>query len=472
MYARNQGTPLDADILFLDDNSPDGTGDIVDGFAKENPRVFTIHRSGKEGIGGAHQEGIRWAYDRGYQTLVTMDCDFTHLPEDIPIFIKESPGYDLVVGSRYMNRKSLRYWNLFRKSLTFAGHFLTKHLLQMPQDATGSFRLYRLDHIPKRVFELVGSKGYSFFFESLYVLQRNGFRIKEIAIDLPARTYGHSKMSWRDATNSLNLLLRTFLRSRTGKDAYRFTDTLQGRDSWHGEGQEEWDAYWAEKKKSGKKLYDGIAVCYRKFIIKGALNTIIGREFPHGAELLHAGCGGGQVDEDIVKRMNVTALDISLPALEQYQKVNGRFARLVQGSIFKIPLAEGSVDGVYNLGVMEHFSEEEIQKILAEFSRVLKPGGKMVLFWPPRFGLSVRALKFAHFALNDILKKNVKLHPEEITLVSSKEHVRGIVEKAGVKLIGYEFGLRDFFTHSIIICQKDRKPRDSQNVPAETHRVA
>ncbi len=453
MHAHLRRLGLDADILILDDNSPDGTGQIADRLAKEDRRTFVIHRAGKQGIGGAHLAGIRWAYERGYETLVTMDCDFTHQPEDIPVFINASKDHDLVVGSRYMRRESLRDWNLFRKTLTFAGHLLTKHLLHVPQDATGAFRLYRLDRIPREIFDLVKSRGYSFFFESLFVLHRNGFRIQEIAIDLPARTYGHSKMTVRDATNSLRFLLRTFFRYCADKKSYHFTEPLDLPDGLRAKGQQEWDEYWGKQKKSGKGLYDGIAAFYRRFIIKRALNEIIRREFGRGAELLHAGCGSGQVDEDIVRNNRVIALDISQAALQQYQKVNGRQARLVQGSIFDIPLEENSVDGVYNLGVMEHFSEAEIQQILAEFRRVLRPQGKIALFWPPEFGLSVNALKAAHFALNNLLKKNIKLHPDEITRILSKRHAEQMIEKAGFRMTRYEFGLRDFFTHSIVVAQ-------------------
>ena len=472
LYERIRKVALPADLLIVDDNSPDGTGKIADELACEDPRLFVMHRAGKQGIGDAHQAAIRWAYEHGYQLLVTMDCDFTHLPEDIPCFRREALGHDLVVGSRYLDRKSLRDWNLFRKSLTLAGHFLTKHLLQMPQDATGAFRAYRLDRIPPGIFELVGSKGYSFFFESLYVLKHNGFSIKEIAIDLPARTYGHSKMSPKDAVNSLRLLIRTFFRSNFGRDFYRYTPAVSPVSFADDKAREAWDVYWRKKVKNGGKLYDVIAACYRKLIIKRALNDVLGREFPQGAELLHAGCGGGQVDGDVVKRMRVTALDISASALEQYQKVNGSSARILQASVFNIPLEDESLDGIYNLGVMEHFTEDEIQRILTEFGRVLKPGGKMVLFWPPRFGLSVRALKLTHFALNTVLKKNVQLYPAEITLVSSKEHVRKMVEKAGARLIGCDFGPLDFFTHMIVICQKEQQPEDSHHVPTEAGRVA
>ncbi|HTB32629.1 MAG TPA: polyprenol monophosphomannose synthase [Bacteroidia bacterium] len=199
---------LSADILFLDDNSPDGTGDIIDRLSKNNSNVFTIHRTGKLGIGSAHQEGIKWAYDKNYELLVTMDCDFTHSPSYIFDFIKLSDKANIVVGSRYMQKDSLATWNLFRKFLTYLGHFLTVTMLNMPYDASGAFRLYDLKKINKDLFKLITSPGYSFFFESLFILYYNKITITETPIELPSRTYGTSKMTWKDAWNSLRFLLK------------------------------------------------------------------------------------------------------------------------------------------------------------------------------------------------------------------------------------------------------------------------
>ena len=199
---------LSADILFLDDNSPDGTGDIIDRLSKNNSNVFTIHRTGKLGIGSAHQEGIKWAYNKNYELLVTMDCDFTHSPSYIFDFIKLSDKANIVVGSRYMQKDSLATWNLFRKFLTYLGHFLTVTMLNMPYDASGAFRLYDLKKINKDLFKLITSPGYSFFFESLFILYYNKITITETPIELPSRTYGTSKMTWKDAWNSLRFLLK------------------------------------------------------------------------------------------------------------------------------------------------------------------------------------------------------------------------------------------------------------------------
>lgn len=196
-----------ADILFVDDNSPDGTGAILDKLAAEYANIHVIHRAGKSGIGSAHKFGIKWAYDRGYSSLVTMDCDLTHSPKYIPLFIENSHNADVVVGSRYMLADSLKTWNIKRRFLTHLGYFLTRTFLGLTQDATGAFRLYRLDKIPRDFLNLVQSNSYSFFFESLFILNHNHLKIFEVPIDLPARTYGHSKMHVNDIVNSLKQLI-------------------------------------------------------------------------------------------------------------------------------------------------------------------------------------------------------------------------------------------------------------------------
>lgn len=195
------------DVLFMDDHSPDGTGSILDGLAKDYGNLSVLHRGSKLGIGSAHREGIRWAYAHGYKILITMDSDFTHPPEYIASLLDNAGDYDVVVGSRYMLRGSLKEWNLFRKFLTRLGHFLTVRFLRFDYDATGALRLYRLDKIPPRAFDMVSSNGYSFFYESLFILHFNQYTIKEIPIKLFARSYGHSKMRLRDAWQSFRLLV-------------------------------------------------------------------------------------------------------------------------------------------------------------------------------------------------------------------------------------------------------------------------
>ena len=218
--------------------------------------------------------------------------------------------------------------------------------------------------------------------------------------------------------------------------------------------EKEWDSYWTKNQTFSQSIYRPIASFYRQFIIKKTLNHFIKQEFKTNLKLLHAGSGGGQVDEDIVANYDITALDISSEALKLYKKNNGGKAKLMKASIFDIPAKPATYDGIYNLGVMEHFTKDEDIKILKEFKRVLKKDGKIVLFWPPKFGLSVRFLNTTHFILNNILKRNIRLHPDEISLIQSKKHVAKVLEEAGFRLDKMYFGPRDLFTYCVVIGKK------------------
>ena len=219
LYERIKALKLNADLLFMDDASPDGTGETLEKLKEKDPRLTVLHRSGKLGIGSAHRDGILWADQKGYETLLTMDADFSHSPEDIPKMLYLSRNSDIVVASRHINPGSLDGWNLFRKFLTTFGHALTRLLLGMNQDATGALRVYRLDRISIGFLSRVESNGYAFFFESLFILSRNGYQIAEMPNILSPRTYGHSKMTLNEILRSVKQLLflfgRRFLRPKT-----------------------------------------------------------------------------------------------------------------------------------------------------------------------------------------------------------------------------------------------------------------
>jgi dolichol-phosphate mannosyltransferase len=441
---------LDADILLMDDNSPDGTGDIIDDLAREHPNVKTIHRKRRMGIGSAHYEGIIWAYDHKYRILVTMDCDFSHSPEYVMDFITEGRNGDVVVGSRYVYKKSLAGWNILRKVLTNTGHFLTTNLLGMKYDATGAFRLYRLDRIPRYAFDVVTSRGYSFFYESLYILFVNGYTIREVAINLPPRTYGSSKMSLSEALRSMELLVKIYFTVLFNREKFSVCEPFVP-DKLLEEDKQGWDGYW-QAKSTGRFWYGIIAAFYRKYIIKPSLNSFVKKHFRPGSTVLHAGCGSGQVDSDIRHHVSITGLDNSVAALNFYRQVNKDHCRILYGSVFKIPLADSSVDGIYHLGLMEHFLEDDIQRILKEFHRVLRSDGKMIVFWPPEFGLSVIFFKVLKKLL--FFKKNVKFHPDEPTRIRSREHAENMFSTANFAVVDYYFGVKDLFTYATIVLQK------------------
>ena len=445
--------PLDADILFVDDNSPDGTGKLLEELKKEIPRLIVHHRSGKLGIGTAHSEAIAWAYHQKYKTLVTLDCDFTHSPADIPSMIGAAQNADIAVGSRWVNRDSLPGWNLFRRAMTFLGHGLTKFILGIPQDASGAFRVYRLDRIPADIFGLVKSKSYSFFFESMFVFNRNKLSIQEIPITLPARTYGNSKMSTQAAFNSARYIFELAIQNIRRPEQFLLPSQNLRLDANISDPQN-WDAYWNESGETGNPVYEIIAGVYRRCFIKRNLEKAIRREFLPGSSLLHAGCGSGQVDINIQSEMKITALDISKGALALYSRNNKNAAAIVHGSIFNLPFPDNTFDGIYNLGVMEHFTEEEISRILCEFHRVLKIGGKIILFWPHAKAPSVFILRNCHKLLHVFYSKKITLHPPEISLYLSSRDAAFKLLRNGFDLQSVNYGPSDLFIQAIIVCKK------------------
>src|SRR6266853_2535089 len=452
---------LRADLLVIDDNSPDGTGDIDAGMMQTYPNLKLWKRDSKQGIGTAPLTALRYAKSEGYRLFVSLDADYSHKSEDIPRLLEFNGTYDIVVGSRFQRESSLREWNLFRRFLTQLGHFLTQTMLRLPFDASGGLRLYRLDHIPSSLFDRIESRDYEFFFESLTLFHTAGFKIGELPVDLPARTYGHSKMRIGHMVRGLSRLFR--LAGRLALTRYRSKGDDRKGSSDPEVMRDMGDRYWDSKgREVERSTYDVIASFYRNYLIKPTLNHFIRRTFSPHAELIHAGCGGGEVDTDVVRYAKVTAVDISPNAIAKYLANHGARAECKVMDIFHLSHIERRFDGLYNLGVMEHFEEDQIRQILAEFHRTLKPGGRLVLFWPPVYGLSVIALKVIHFVLNHLLRRNVQLHPPEPSKVRSRRQIQELLDESDFDLKSFSFGIRDAFTYAVIVAAK--RPARSRNL--------
>jgi dolichol-phosphate mannosyltransferase len=446
---------LDADVAFMDDNSPDGTGLAIDELAAKLPRVLALHRSGKLGIGSAHRAGIAYAYDHGYARLVTMDCDFTHSPSDIPRMLAamEKTEAALVAGSRFQQSNSLPGWSVMRRGLTHLGHFMTTSMLGVTSDATGAFRVYDLTRIPRRLFDLVTADGYAFFFESMFIVQQNGFRIVEIPIALPARTYGHSKMNLPEVWRSVEQLGRLLVERQVDPAKFRLGREFSELDLKLKDPQG-WDGYWEQKAKPGALAYDVVASVYRNLFIRSNLDRVIHREFAKGSHLLHAGCGSGQGDADLHGYVDITAVDISHEALRRYSRENAQAYEVRHADILELPFADASFDGAFNMGVVEHFEGDLLRRLFRELARVVKPSGKVVVFWPHKYATSAAVLDGIHFVLNDVLHKNVQLHPPEPSRIGSKKEARAAFEDAGLELVRYEFGPRDLFIQAVAVGQR------------------
>jgi dolichol-phosphate mannosyltransferase len=463
LCAELRGLDLGADILFMDDSSPDGTGEVLDRLAGAHPDVTVVHRDAKRGIGTAHRAGIRHAYEHGYDLLVTLDADFSHSPADIPrLLAAHDDQTDLVVGSRYLRAGSLPGWSPHRRALTMLGHALTSKVLGVPYDASGALRLYDLRRIPRGLFELSSATAYAFFYESLFILHMHGCRVREIPIVLPARVYGSSKLTIREAARSAHFLFRLWLGELVSPERYRLPRGIDGFRAL--EDTQGWEEYWGQPRDGVGIAYEVVAALYRRRIIKRNLESWLARHFRDGAHLLHAGCGSGQADSDLHRKLKITAVDISPRALERYARNNPRAYRVEQATVFDLPFESDTFDGVFNLGVLEHFGPEEIQSMLGEFLRVLKPGGRLVVFWPHRWGSSVIFLRAVHAVLR-LVGRDRRLHPDEVSLLTSRRAASQTMTRAGFTLVDYGFGPRDLFVQSVVVAAKPTAARsDSMRV--------
>ena len=187
-----------AELLFIDDNSPDGTGDLLDALADKDSRINVLHRSGKLGLGTAYIAGFKWALERDYEYIFEMDADFSHRPEYIADFLKLIENADLVLGSRYTHGVNVVNWTLSRILISLAGTLYVRLFTGMPStDATGGFKCFRRCVLEALDLDNIKSNGYSFQIEMTYKSWLKGFRIKEVPIIFYDRVDGISKMSRR-----------------------------------------------------------------------------------------------------------------------------------------------------------------------------------------------------------------------------------------------------------------------------------
>ena len=189
--------PVDTDIVIIDDNSPDGTADLVKAKMKETDRVKIIQRAGKLGLGSAYVTGFKFAIENGYDHVVQMDGDFSHDPEEIVNFMREMEQYDLVIGSRYIDGISVVKWPLSRLLLSYFASIYIRLITRMPlHDGTAGFKCWKVDFLKQLQLDRVRSNGYSFHIEMHFrAWRRNPKGIKEIPIIFVDRTVGQSKMS-------------------------------------------------------------------------------------------------------------------------------------------------------------------------------------------------------------------------------------------------------------------------------------
>ncbi|VAX17682.1 hypothetical protein MNBD_IGNAVI01-2741 [hydrothermal vent metagenome] len=199
--------PGELEILVVDDNSPDGTGDYVKEVSKNNPRVHLLEREGKLGLGTAYVAGFKYLLARDYDIAVQMDADFSHDPKVIPQFLEAIENNDLVIGSRYVQGVNVINWPMKRLLLSYFANIYTKVITGMPiKDATGGFKCFKREVLEAINLDNIHSNGYSFQIEMNFKTFRKGFRCKEIPIIFMDRVEGVSKMSKKIVREAITMV--------------------------------------------------------------------------------------------------------------------------------------------------------------------------------------------------------------------------------------------------------------------------
>lgn len=209
----------DCDILVVDDNSPDGTGQLADSMAAEDSHINVLHRTVKDGLGGAYLAGFDWGLEAGYDVLVEMDADCSHQPEQLPLLLQAvESGADLAIGSRYVHGGKTKNWPLHRQILSRGANLYTRLILGTKvKDITAGYRAYRREALQKLNLEGIDSKGYVFQVDLAWRSEQAGLKIVEVPITFVEREIGSSKMDGNIIVDSMTKVTRWGLTARADR---------------------------------------------------------------------------------------------------------------------------------------------------------------------------------------------------------------------------------------------------------------
>lgn len=207
----------EVEVLFVDDNSPDGTSDWIFSQSQDDPRLHLLKRPGKLGLGTAYVAGFKYALARDYDVIMEMDADLSHNPKELPHFLEKISTCDLVIGSRYLTGVNVINWPLSRLILSVGANTYTRIITGLPvRDATGGYKAFRRQVLEAINLDKIHSDGYSFQIETTFKAWKKGFRICEIPIVFTDRTKGESKMSKKIVREAIWMVWKLKLLSSTG----------------------------------------------------------------------------------------------------------------------------------------------------------------------------------------------------------------------------------------------------------------
>ena len=207
--------PVPVDLLVVDDNSPDGTGKLADELAAKNPSFHVLHRKEKSGLGRAYIAGFKWALEHGYEFVFELDGDFSHNPDDIPMFLEAARNADLVLGTRYLNGIRIINWPLSRLMLSKCAAKYVQVITGMQiSDPTGGYKCFTRRALEAINLNEINSNGYSFQIEMTHRLWRQGMKIVEVPIIFTERAQGHSKMAGHIIREALFMVWRLWFQNK------------------------------------------------------------------------------------------------------------------------------------------------------------------------------------------------------------------------------------------------------------------
>lgn len=218
----------------------------------------------------------------------------------------------------------------------------------------------------------------------------------------------------------------------------------------------DWNTYWEQQNASGR-LYGRIASFYRRTIIAPSVRRTVKQHLGNGECVLHVGSGSGEIDSLLPNSWILYSIDFSTAAIARNCRLLrsiGRDPLAAQADMFALPFADSSFGVVFNLGVMEHFSDDEIVSSLLEMNRVVMPSGKIIMYWPPVWGPTVVALHLLAAVLRLVRRSKTQLHPPEINLFRSRTHCRKLLSRAGLRLESISYGPHDLFTHVVVVATR------------------
>lgn len=394
-----------ATALIIDDNSPDGTGELADRLASGLPYVDVLHRPKKEGLGLAYLAGFAWALEAGADLVIGMDCDFSHDPNDIPRLVAAAEDADLVLGSRYAEGGGTKNWGMLRQFVSRSGSLYARVLLGVPiDDLTGGFKCYRREALSVLPLEEISSRGYAFQIETTYRILQAGFRVVEIPILFEERRAGRSKMSRAIVIEAVlgvpKLRARKLRRSRQRQKAGAGTSGPMRSST-------------ASTRPVHSSDYSSRQAATLRRVAKASNynSWLFDRCRPYlGTTVLDVGAGLGTFTELCSEdRELVIALEPD-PAL--YGELSARFEgydNVVTANADVSEFAAGagsqSIDSAICLNVLEHIPDDG--EALRAICELLSPGGCLLLLVPAHpflFGAPDRVLEHQRRYRQDALR--------------------------------------------------------------------